>query len=118
MRRTFYASTLALALVTVAVVAAALAQTAGAQNTRGAARTTAARPAQARTTAAAQTVAPLPLPASDALLTVDVRRLLTEVVPRALASDSARLAQVNADVEEFRTKTGINARDFDTASAG
>jgi hypothetical protein len=118
MRRTFYASTLALALVTVAVAAAALAQTAGAQNTRGAARTAAARPAQARTTAAAQSAAPLPLPASDALLTVDVRRLLTEVVPRALASDSARLAQVTADVEEFRTKTGINARDFDTVAVG
>jgi hypothetical protein len=111
MRRTFYASTLAL------VAAAALSQTAPAQTPRGAA---ASRAAQARTPTAvpAQSVAPLPLPASDALLTVDVRRLLTEVVPRALASDKERLAQVNADVEEFRARTGIDARDFDTVAVG
>jgi hypothetical protein len=110
MRRTFYASTLAL------FVAAALAQTASAQATRGAgaARTS---PAQARTAQAA-TTAPLPLPASDALLTLDVRRLLTEVVPRALAGDTARLAQVTADVEEFKARTGIDARDFDTLAVG
>ena len=113
MRRTFYASTIALVMV----AAATLAQTAIAQNTRGAARTT----TSARTTAAAQAApaaASLPLPISDALLTIDVRRLLTEVVPRSLASDPARLAQVNADVEEFKTRTGINARDFDTVAVG
>jgi hypothetical protein len=108
MRRTFYASTLAL------VTAAALAQAASAQAPRGAA---ANRPAQSRTTPA-PAAAPLPLPASDALLTVDVRKLLTEVVPRALASDKVRLAQVNTDVDEFRTRTGIDARDFDTVVVG
>jgi hypothetical protein len=102
MRRTFYASTLAL------LTAVALAQTAAAQTPRTAAAGRAA-PAQA---------AQLPLPASDALLTVDVRRLLTEVVPRALASDGARLAQVNADVDEFKARTGIDARDFDTVAVG
>jgi hypothetical protein len=107
MKRTFYAPTLAL------LTAAALAQTAAAQTPRGAAasRTTSA---QTRTTPSA----PLPLPASDALLTIDVRRLLTDVVPRALASDKARLAQVNADVEEFKARTGIDARDFDTVTVG
>ncbi len=112
MTRTLYASTLALV-----AVAAALAQTGGAQNSRGNA---AARGAQARTPAAsaAQTAAPLPLPASDAYVTVDVRRLLTEVVPRALASDAARLSQVNADIAEFKTRTGIDARDFDTVAVG
>lgn len=108
MRRTFYASTLALL-----IAAAALAQTAGAQNSRRA-------PAAARTPVAQTpgTTAPLPLPASDMIFTVDVRRLLTEVVPRALAGDSARLAQVNADVEEFKTRTGIDARAFDTVAVG
>ena len=97
MRRTFYASTLAL------VFAAALAVSAGAQ--------TAAPAANAAT-------APLPLPASDAVLTVDLRRLFTEVVPRALASDSARLAQFNADAEQFRARTGIDARSFETLAVG
>ncbi|HEX8557902.1 MAG TPA: hypothetical protein VF668_07380 [Pyrinomonadaceae bacterium] len=113
MRRTFYASTLAL------LSAAALAQAAQAQNTRGAAAARPAAAAQARTTtAAAAQAAPVPLPASDAFLTVDVRKVLTEVVPRALAGDAARLAQVNADVEQFRARTGIDAREFETLWVG
>ncbi len=109
MRRTFYASTLALL-----IAAAALAQTTAAQNSR-------TSPAAAARTPAAQTpgaTAPLPLPASDMIFTVDVRRLLTEVVPRALAGDSARLAQVNADVDDFKARTGIDARAFDTVAVG
>jgi len=90
MRRTFYASTLAL-------VCAALAA------------------ASARAQSAA---APLPLPASDAVLTLDVRALFAEVIPRALASDKARLAQVGADVDEFKARTGIDAREFDTLAVG
>lgn len=109
MRRTFYVSTLAL------VAAAVLAQPAGAQSPRGAA---ASRPAQTRTPTAATAQAAVPLPASDAILTMDVRRLLTEVVPRALSADKERLAQVNADVEEFKTRTGIDAREFDTVTVG
>ncbi|HEX8187993.1 MAG TPA: hypothetical protein VF586_06570 [Pyrinomonadaceae bacterium] len=90
MRRTFYASTLALLLAALA-----------------------ASSARAQTAAA-----PLPLPASDALLTLDVRALFAEVIPRSLASDKARLAQVTADVDEFRARTGIDAREFDTLAVG
>ncbi|HWS88374.1 MAG TPA: hypothetical protein VN282_15490 [Pyrinomonadaceae bacterium] len=90
MRRTFYASTLALLLAALAAVSAQ---------------------AQAAS-------APLPLPASDAVLTLDVRALFAEVLPRALASDKARLAQVGADVDEFKARTGIDAREFDTLAVG
>lgn len=92
MRRTFYVSTLAL-------VFAALASTA----------------ASAQTPSAA---ASLPLPVSDAILTLDVRALFAEVIPRALASDKAKLAQVSADVDEFKARTGIDAREFDTLAVG
>jgi hypothetical protein len=92
MRRTFYASTLAL------LIAAFASATASAQTPSAAAQ--------------------LPLPASDAVLTLDVRALFNEVIPRALASDKARLAQVNADVDEFRARTGIDAREFDTLAVG
>lgn len=92
MRRTFYASTLAL------VFAALLSARADAQT--------------------ATAAASLPLPASDAVLTLDVRALFTEVIPRSLASDKARLAQVTADVEEFKARTGIDAREFDTLAVG
>ena len=107
MRRTFYASTLAL------FFAAALAQPGSAQKSR---RPSAA--ARASSAQAAPAAAPLPLPASDAYLTADLRRLFTEVVPRALATDSARLAQVNADVEQFKARTGVDARQFDTLAVG
>ena len=111
MRRTFYASTLALTL-------AAFAPAAGAQTRRG---------AQAPRTGGTTTKAPapkpvaaesVPLPASDALLAVDLEKLFKEVVPRALAGDSARLAQVNADVDAFKTRTGIDARAFDHLVVG
>src|SRR5688500_17819504 len=109
MRRPFYVSTLALFFA-----AFALAQSAHAQNRRGAAAP--ARTAPAR--ASAPQAASVPLPAADALLTIEVLRLLTEVVPRALASDKERLAQVNTDVEQFKTRTGIDARDFETVWVG
>jgi len=116
MRRTFYASTLALFV-------AALASGAGAQTPRGANAGRAAQtPAQTRAQNPAQmapaAAAPLPLPASDALLMVDLRKLFAEVIPRALVSDKARLAQFDADVEQFRARTGIDARSFDTLGVG
>jgi len=72
--------------------------------------------AGAQTTPAART--PVPLPASDAVLVVDLKRLFSEAVPRALAGDAARLAQVNTDIEAFKTRTGIDARAFDTLAVG
>jgi hypothetical protein len=104
MRRTFYASTLALTLAALA----AFNSEAGAQTRRG---------AQAPRTGATATKAPaqrplsaesVPLPASDALLAVDLDKLFKEVVPRALAGDTARLSQVNADVDAFKTRTGLD----------
>lgn len=92
MRRTLYVSTLALALTVIA------ATTAAAQS--------------------AHAAASLPLPAADAVLTLDVRALFNEVLPRALASDKERLAQVTADVEEFKARTGIDAREFDALAVG
>jgi hypothetical protein len=106
MRKTLYVSTLALIL-------AALASTAGAQTTRGAAAPRTA--AQAGAQAAADV---LPLPTADAVLSIDLRRLFTEVMPRALAGDAARGAQVNADVEQFKARTGIDPREFDSMAVG
>ena len=113
MRRTFYASTLAL---TLAALAAFTSET-SAQTRRGAQRTgtttTTKPPAQKP-----PVVESVPLPASDALLAVDLEKLFKEVVPRALAGDPARLAQVNADVDAFKTRTGIDARAFERLVVG
>ena len=58
------------------------------------------------------------LPASDAVMFIDAKRLFTDAMPRALASDSTRLAQVNADIEDFKKRTGIDARSFDRIAVG
>ncbi|HEX5706474.1 MAG TPA: hypothetical protein VFX96_04225 [Pyrinomonadaceae bacterium] len=75
---------------------------------------------QTRTTAPTTNAAAVfaPLPASDAVALVELRRLLNDAVPRALASDQKRLGEVNADVETFRARTGINAREFETLAVG
>src|SRR5437764_11855450 len=109
MRKIFFASTLALRLV--AHSAAGLAQT-----TRGTNATRTTAPARAQTSTVARVS--VPLPASDAVLTVDLKGLLTEAAPRALASDPSRLAQLSADIEQFKTRTGVDARDFDTLAVG
>jgi hypothetical protein len=107
MRRTFYTSTLALLI-------AALPVSTGAQTRRGGASN------QKQTPATAQTMArqAVPLPASDAVLTVALRRLFTEAVPRVFAGQPERVAHVNADVAQFKARTGIDARDFDTLAVG
>src|SRR5689334_13634720 len=101
MRRTFFAYSITLLLMTLPFNADA--QTAGASG-------------RAPQTPVARTN--VPLPASDAVLRADVKRLLTDAAPRALASDPARLAQVNSDIEQFKSRTGVDARDFDTVFVG
>ena len=59
-----------------------------------------------------------PLPASDAVLVADMGRLIAEAVPRVFDNDAKRLADVNADIEQFRQRTGIDARQFDTVAVG
>jgi hypothetical protein len=103
MRRNFYVSLLALA-----VSALALMIPANAQQTRSG----------AQKSPAASAGAVVPLPESDGVMFVDMRRLLTEAMPQVLAGDPARLAQVNADIEQFKQRTGIDARSFDRLAVG
>jgi hypothetical protein len=58
------------------------------------------------------------LPASDAVMTVDVQRLYREALPRIYASDPAKLAEINADIEEFKTRTGLDPRAFERVTVG
>jgi hypothetical protein len=111
MRRTFYASTLALVL-------ASLATTAGAQTGVIVEPRRPPLPPQHKQTQNVAVVPSIPLPASDAVMMIDLRKLLTEIMPRSLASDPQRLAQVNADIEQFKTRTGLDARAFDSLTVG
>jgi hypothetical protein len=65
--------------------------------------------AQRSTTRATQSSDALSfLPASDGVMLVDVRRLLNETLPRVFAADNAKLAQVNAEIDKFKTETGVD----------
>jgi hypothetical protein len=103
MKRNFLTSLLVLASL------ASPALTVDAQAPRGRAAAAAAQQPAAQA---------LPLPASDAVVLVELRRLLTEAMPRVLEGDAARAAQVNADIEQFKARTGIDARAFETLAVG
>lgn len=58
------------------------------------------------------------LPASDAVMLIDVRRLLNETMPQILAGDKEKLAQANSEIDKFKSRTGIDPRSFDRLVVG
>jgi hypothetical protein len=58
------------------------------------------------------------LPQSDAVALVQVKRLLNEALPKILAGSPAKLAEANAEIDTFKTKTGIDLRSFDQVAFG
>ena len=71
-----------------------------------------------RTTAAEPANIASYLPASDAVAIVDVKRMLNETMPSILGSDQAKLAQANAEIDKFKTKTGVDLRQFNRVALG
>jgi len=49
---------------------------------------------------------------------VKVNQLLVDGLPKLLAENPAKLAEANAEIEKFKTKTGIDARAFDQLALG
>lgn len=58
------------------------------------------------------------LPASDFVISIDARRALNEMLPTMLAGNPQLLARMNAKLDEFQTKTGINPRSFESVAIG
>jgi len=58
------------------------------------------------------------LPASDGVVTVDVRRLLDEALPQILAANEPMLTKVNFEVDKIKAKTGLDLRRFDSLAIG
>ncbi len=52
------------------------------------------------------------LPESDAVAQIKLKQLLNEAMPRILANSPARLSEVNASIESFKNRTGLDARMF------
>ncbi len=55
------------------------------------------------------------VPPSDGIVVVDTNRLLNETLPRVFADDAAKMAQINSELDKFKTQTGIDPRSFDRA---
>jgi hypothetical protein len=58
------------------------------------------------------------LPQSDAVAHVKMKQLLSEAMPRILASNPAKLAEVNASIEKFKDRTGLDPRMFQEIAFG
>ncbi|WP_352432030.1 hypothetical protein [Pyrinomonas sp.] len=58
------------------------------------------------------------LPTSDAVMLVNLTRLLNDALPRIYAGDPAKLAKVNAEIDGFRARTGIDPRSFERVAVG
>lgn len=58
------------------------------------------------------------LPASDGVATIDVKRAVSDAMPRILGANQKMLGHVNAMMVELRSKTGIDIKRFDSAAAG
>ncbi len=58
------------------------------------------------------------LPPSDAVALINVNRLLDEAMPKLMAENPARLAEVNNELANFKTQTGLDARSFDQIALG
>lgn len=58
------------------------------------------------------------LPASDAIIVGDLRRMLTEAAPQILSANPQMLAEVNRAIDEFKAKTGLDMRQFERVAVG
>ena len=58
------------------------------------------------------------LPESDAVAQIKLKQLLSEAMPRILANNPARLNDVNASIENFKNRTGLDPRMFEQIALG
>lgn len=58
------------------------------------------------------------LPASDGVMTFDVKRFFDEALPRLLSSDQTMLGKITGEIDKFQEKSGIDIRKFEYIAAG
>ena len=58
------------------------------------------------------------LPPADAVALINVNRVLDEAVPKLLAENPAKLAEVTNELARFKTQTGLDPRSFDQVALG
>jgi hypothetical protein len=58
------------------------------------------------------------LPDSDAVATVDIKRLFAEALPQMLLGNQTMLSEINGHADEIKARTGIDLRNFDQVVIG
>jgi hypothetical protein len=58
------------------------------------------------------------LPTSDGVMTIDMKRLLSEAMPQILSGKPQMLGDVNAKIDEINQKTGLDLRQFEQVAVG
>jgi hypothetical protein len=58
------------------------------------------------------------LPDSDAVAQVKVKQLLNEAMPRMLANNPTKLSEINASIDKFKDRTGLDPRMFQQLALG
>ncbi len=58
------------------------------------------------------------LPASDAVITVNMKRMIDVAIPQILTSKPEEFAKMNTKIDEIRAKTGIDVRLFEKVAVG
>jgi hypothetical protein len=53
------------------------------------------------------------LPNADIVATVNIKRALNDALPQVLATQPGTLTQINGQIDEIKTKTGIDIRSFE-----
>lgn len=71
-----------------------------------------------RTSAPAASGLMTSLPESDVVAHVKVKQLVNEAMPRIFASNPTKLAEVNASIDRFRDRTGLDMRMFHEVALG
>lgn len=71
-----------------------------------------------RSTTAAPPTLMSSLPESDAVAQIKVNQLLSEAMPRILAGNPAKLTEVNASLDRFKDRTGLDPRMFQQVALG
>lgn len=58
------------------------------------------------------------LPDSDAIVVVDLQKVLEEMLPRLFANRPDKMAEINAHLDQIKAKTGMDVRTFQQLAAG
>lgn len=58
------------------------------------------------------------LPVSDMVVTLDAQRLFNQALPQVLSANQEMLAEINAHIDALKSKTGLDARQFQQVAVG